>query len=166
MSKVLYLVRHADTEKPSGGPHDFTRVLTAEGLIDAARMGRRLAEKGVKADAIVSSPSERTRTTAQFFAEQVGFDVERVQYFDSLYEGSPRQYLSIINELPETVESALLVGHNPTITYLAEHLCHEELGNLPTSAVVAISFEDLEWQAVSGRTGKLVFFDSPDKLEP
>lgn len=164
MSKTLYLVRHAETEKPSGGPHDFSRVLTAEGLIDAARMGRRLAEKGVKADAVLSSSSERTRTTAQFFAEQIGFNVERVQYVDSLYEGSPRQYLSVINQLPETVQSALLVGHNPTITYLAEHLCHEELGNLPTSAVVAISFENLEWKTISGRTGKLIFYDSPDGL--
>jgi phosphohistidine phosphatase len=164
MLRILYLVRHAEAEKPSGGPHDFSRELTAEGLIDAARMGRRLAEKNVRADAIVSSSSERTRTTARVLAEQIRFDPDRIEYVDSLYEGSPRQYLQALNALPDTVQAALLVGHNPTITYFAEYLCHEELGNMPTSAVAAISFENLDWNAISGRTGKLLFYDSPDSF--
>ncbi len=161
--KILYLVRHAEAEKPAGGPRDFQRTLSPQGMIDAARMGKLLAKKGVRPDAVVSSPSERTRVTAEVFAEQTGFDADQIQYVDDLYEGSPRAYLAALNALPDAVQSVVLVGHNPSVTYFGEYLTHEQLGNMPTSAVVAIEFPG-GWQDISGRTGKLLFYDSPEKL--
>jgi len=160
---VLYLVRHAEAEKPSGGPHDFRRSLTPSGMIDAARMGKLMARKGTHADAFISSPSERTRITAEVFAEQMGFDESRIQYVETLYEGSPRNYLAALGALPESVRSVVLVGHNPSVSYFAEYLTHEELGNMPTSAVAAIEF-NCPWAEISGRSGKLLFYDSPEKL--
>jgi phosphohistidine phosphatase len=160
---VLYLVRHAEAEKPSGGPHDFKRTLTPHGMIDAARMGKLMARKGAKADAFISSPSERTRVTAEVFAQQMGFDESQIQYVENLYEGSPRNYLAALCTLPESVGSVVFVGHNPSVTYFAEYLTHEELGNMPTSAVAAIEFNGT-WAELSGRSGKLLFYDSPEKL--
>ena len=161
--RVLYLVRHAEAEKPAGGPHDFSRILRPQGMIDSARMGNLLAKKSVKPDAIISSPSERTRLTAEVLAEQIGFNKEKIEYIETLYEGAPRAYLTAINALPDTVQSVMLVGHNPTVTYFAEYLTHEQLGNIPTAAIVAIGFETA-WTDVSGRIGKLIFYDSPEKL--
>ena len=164
MTKTLYLVRHAEAEKPAGGAYDFQRVLTSQGLIDAARMGRLLAGKDVQPAVLISSPAERTTMTAQVLAEQLHIDFHQTVFLEKLYEGAPRHYLSAINELPETASSAMIVGHNPSITYLAEYLCHEILGNMPTAAVVAIEFANLKWAEVSNRTGKMIFYDSPEKL--
>ncbi|MFT4033798.1 MAG: histidine phosphatase family protein [Siphonobacter sp.] len=164
MTKTLYLVRHAEAEQPAGGPHDFQRILTPQGLIDAARMGRLLTNKGVQLDTLVSSPSERTTMTAKVFSEQLNFDFQKVIFNSYLYEGAPRHYLTAINELTEKDSVAMIVGHNPSITYLGEYLCHEQLGTVPPASVVAIEFTNMPWAEVSNRTGKLVFYDSPEKL--
>ncbi len=161
--KILYLVRHAEAEKPSGGPYDFKRTLSPQGMIDAARMGNLLAKKGIRPDALVSSPSERTRLTSEVMAEQTGFDQAEIEYVENLYEGAPRTYLAALNALPPSVDSVMLVGHNPSVTYFAEYLTHEQIGDMPTGAVAAIEFPGT-WAEVSGRTGKLRFFDSPEKL--
>ncbi|MCY7351123.1 MAG: histidine phosphatase family protein [Cytophagaceae bacterium] len=161
--RVLYLVRHAEAEKPAGGPHDFSRLLNPQGMIDSARMGKLLAKKNIKPDALISSPSERTRLTAEVLAGQIGFDKDKIEYAENLYEGAPRLYLAALNALPDAIQSVLLVGHNPAVTYFAEYLTREQLGNMPTSAVAAIGFEGT-WAEVSGRTGKLIFYDSPEKL--
>lgn len=164
MTKYLYLVRHAEAEKPAGGPFDFRRILTAHGMIDSTRMGRFLKNKTQEISLIISSPSERTRMTAYVFAEQIGFDENQIVYNEYLYEGSPRHYLGAINSIAEAHTHAMLVGHNPSITYLAEYLTHEELGNVPTAGIVAIAFENLSWTQISGRTGKILFYDSPEQL--
>ncbi len=164
MTKLLYLVRHAEAEQPAGTSYDFQRSLTPQGLIDAARMGRLLNEKPIQLDVLISSPAERTRMTAQVLAEQLGFNFAKTQFIEDLYEGAPRYYLAAINAIPETVHSAVIVGHNPSITYLSEYLCHEILGTVPPCGVVAIAFEQLNWAEVSSRTGRLIFYDSPEKL--
>ncbi|MDQ1088140.1 histidine phosphatase family protein [Siphonobacter sp. SORGH_AS_1065] len=164
MTKTLYLVRHAEAEQPAGGAYDFQRSLTAQGLIDSTRMGRVMAEKQIVIQTLISSPAERTRMTAQVFAEQLGFTFEKTQFIQDLYEGAPRYYLAAINQITEDIDSAMLVGHNPSITYLSEYLCHEILGTVPTCSIIAISFENLTWAEVSNRTGKLLFYDSPEKL--
>ncbi len=164
MTKTLYLVRHAEAEQPAGGAYDFQRSLTPQGLIDSARMGRLMAEKHLVIQALISSTAERTRMTAQVFAEQLGFNFEKTQFIQDLYEGAPRYYLNAINAIPEEVTEAMIVGHNPSITYLSEYLCHEILGTVPTCSIVAISFENMAWAEISNRTGKLVFYDSPEKL--
>jgi phosphohistidine phosphatase len=164
VTKFLYLFRHAEAEQPAGGAYDYRRTLSPHGMIDAARMGRLLKSKIPLINEIVSSPSERTRMTAFVLAEQMGFDENNIVYDEKLYEGAPRHYLAAINHLAETHDHALLVGHNPSITYLAEYLTHEDLGNVPTAGVVAIAFDNLSWSQVSARTGKLLFYDSPETL--
>jgi phosphohistidine phosphatase len=159
--KTLILVRHAEA---SEGMSDKNRSLTSGGMIDAARMGKHLAPKLAGVQSLIASPAERTVMTSQVLAEQIGFDFDKLQTIDELYEGSPRHYLAVVNGLSESMTTVMIVGHNPTITYLAEYLSHEELGNIPTCGIVGITFEGITWGQVSGRLGKLAFYDSPDKM--
>ncbi|MFN8356866.1 MAG: histidine phosphatase family protein [Spirosomataceae bacterium] len=164
MVHYLYLVRHAEAEQPAGGFNDFYRTLTTQGLIDAARMGRLLKTKIEPVSRLISSPAERALMTSRVFAEQIGFNQETITFIEELYEGSPRNYLNAIHGISEDCQAAMLVGHNPGISYFAEYLTHEVLGNVPTAGVVGIAFEALTWTEVTGRKGKLLFYDSPEKL--
>ena len=164
MTRYLYLVRHAEAESPAGGFNDFYRSLTPHGMIDAARMGRWLKSKVEPLTKLISSPAERTRMTTFVFSEQLGVAEDKIIYNENLYEGGPRHYLNAVNELNDKDTAVMLVGHNPGITYFAEYLTHDEFGNVPTAGVVGIAFENLSWLQVSGRTGKLIFYDSPEKL--
>ncbi len=162
MTKTLYLVRHAQASD-SVSP-DLIRPLVANGMIDAARMGKHLASKMKGIDLILTSHAERTQMTAQVFCEQLGIDNQIVKTDEALYESSPKHYLEALNAVPETLDSVMIVGHNPSISYLAEYLTGEEIGSMPTSAVVGMTIEDLTWASLTKKSGRMTFYDSPDGI--
>lgn len=161
MKKTLYLLRHAEANQTATS--DKYRVLTPQGMIAAARMSKVLADKTTTIDWIVSSDAERTRMTAEVFLEQLHLPDEVMNFNEDLYEGHPRHYLEAVNKLPDNKTSVLLVGHNPSISYLAEYLCKHDFGSVPTCGIVALEFES-PWAEVSKYTGKLLFYESPDML--
>ena len=79
-------------------------------------------------------------------------------HFKEIYEASPRTLLKLVNELSPDQKEVMLVGHNPTFTYLAEYLTKEEIGNMPTCSCVKIKFFN-EWNEVSEGTGDLLWFE-------
>ena len=162
MTKTLYLVRHAKASD-SVSP-DLIRPLVANGMIDAARMGRHLASKMQGIDLILTSHSERTQMTAQVFCEQLGIDNQIVKTDEALYESSPKHYLDALSEVSEAMDSVMIVGHNPSISYLAEFLTGEEIGSMPTCAVIGMTIENLTWSEITKRSGHMNFYDSPDGI--
>ncbi len=164
MPVTLYIVRHAKAEDRATFMADHDRQLTPEGTIAAARMGRYLRGRDIKPDVLVSSTAPRAADTARLMAEQLGNNPATVRLESALFDGGPKAYLSVINALPGEVQSAMIVGHNPDVSYLAEFLTHQSIGSLSKGAVVAITFGALDWDAVSGRTGSLVFQMTPKQL--
>ncbi|MBC7407355.1 MAG: histidine phosphatase family protein [Arcicella sp.] len=162
MTKTLYLVRHAKASD-SVSP-DLIRPLVASGMIDAARMGRHLASKMQGIDLILTSNSERTQMTAQVFCEQLGIDNQRIKVEENLYESSPMHYLTALSEVSDSLNSVMIVGHNPSISHLAEYLTGEEIGSMPTCAVVGMTFHNLTWTEITKKSGKMSFYDSPDGI--
>src|SRR5205085_242499 len=56
---------------------DDLRTLTTQGKQQARELGRRFARKGVKPDAVISSPLLRARETAEGIASALGVDAEQ-----------------------------------------------------------------------------------------
>ena len=164
MPLTLYIVRHAKAEDRSAFMTDYSRELTPDGIIAAARIGRYLRENSIHPDRIVSSPAARTRDTAKVIAEQVEIDPADIQFDEKLYEGGPKAYLAVVNALPDAVQSVMVVGHNPDVSYFAEFLTHQSIGSMSKGEVVAVSFENLSWAEVSGRTGSVAFQIAPKEL--
>jgi phosphohistidine phosphatase len=161
--KILHLVRHSKAEISANNSKDFYRALATNGMIDAARMARNLAETGAKPSIIIASPAERTTRTAEIFADQLKFDSEKVLYDEDLYDGRLQEYLAVINNIRTDSEEALLVGHNPNISYIVEYLSGAEIGDIPTSGIVTIRFNDLEWAEITKKSGTLISFVSPNQ---
>lgn len=165
MSITLYIARHAKAEDRAVFMPDFDRKLTSEGVMAAARMGRFLKGKGILPEAVISSPAPRASETAKVIAEQIGYDLGQIEFNEKLYEGGPKAYLASINALPATVQSAMIVGHNPDVSYLAEFLTHQSIGSMSKGAVVAVTFEDAAWAEIAGRTGNVAFTIAPKQLK-
>jgi phosphohistidine phosphatase len=163
MTKQLLLVRHAQAEAENNVRKDFERELNTTGYADASRMGKHLAGKSIHPDAVFSSPAHRAYTTSQLLTEQLGFDFDAIGFDNDIYETSVRKLMRLINGLNEKLRTVMIVGHNPHLTYLAEFLTHEVIGNLPTCGVVAITFDNLPWEAISDSTGKVAWLDFPEK---
>ncbi|MCU0339500.1 MAG: histidine phosphatase family protein [Spirosomaceae bacterium] len=164
MKRYLYIVRHARAEDGSSFFGDFQRELTSSGIIDAARMGRFLAEKGVKPDLILSSSAPRALKTAQIMAEQLGYDPAQITDTRNLYDGGSRAYLQAVTSTPDTCQTLMIFGHNPDVSFFSEYVTHADIGNMSKAGVVAIEIENLDWSMVSMRTGKFLSYDSPKQL--
>lgn len=164
MNKQLLLIRHAQAEQPNSVQKDFERELNASGIADASRMGRLLAQKRIQPDVVISSPAHRAKATVELIADQLKFEYARILFDQDIYEGTVRKLMQLINGLAEETACVLVFGHNPHLTYLAEYLTRQDIGNLPTCGIVAISFQDKKWSEVSGALGKMEWLEYPDKV--
>ena len=116
---LLVLMRHAKAE--SGGESDALRELAPRGWDDSLEAGRWLADSGITPDAALVSSSRRTASTWTAVAEGGSFDAEATDS-DSLYSAGPETALDLVRETDESVSVLVVVGHNPTIAYLAQLL--------------------------------------------
>jgi phosphohistidine phosphatase len=71
--KTLILVRHAKSSWKNISLDDFDRPLNKRGKKDAQLMGKKLKERQVVPDLILSSPAKRARKTAKAFAKAIAF---------------------------------------------------------------------------------------------
>lgn len=165
MSKTLYLVRHAKTQQESVDGRDFSRELADRGFRDASLVGSFLQDKGCSIDMMISSPAARALATAELLADQLEFDRDRIHTNEELYMASVRTFLQVINQLKDDWDSVMITSHNPAVTYLAEYLCNEDLGNMPTSAIAEIGFETEHWAEVSQNSGNLGIYITPRMLK-
>lgn len=163
MQKTLFLIRHAKSDWSIPGQKDIERVLNSRGISDAPRMGAKMKALGMQPDLIISSPSVRTRMTLELITEQMDYDFEAIQWEEDIYEASVRTLLRIINELPPEKQKVAIVGHNPGLTFIAEYLTGDILGNVPTCGMVEILFDNLKWEEVSQNTGQMKKFIFPKK---
>ncbi len=161
--KRLLLCRHAKSSWKDISLHDIDRPLNKRGKRNAPVMGTLLRERGVVPDIILSSPACRARKTARQLAGKTGYPRKKIVIVDALYGASPDRMLKIIQKLDDSGETALLVGHNPETTMLANILGNLDISNVPTCGIVALDFAVQEWKDVRPQQGTLVFFEYPRK---
>jgi phosphohistidine phosphatase len=165
MQRTLLIVRHAKAEDLGIFGRDHDRDLTSDGIMGAARVGRNLRDRGIRPDLIVSSTANRARDTAKIMAEQLGIAADEIVQDERLFDGGPRAYMAAVNNLPDTAQTVMLVGHNPDVSYFSEYLTHQSVGSMSKGAVVGIALGNLSWAEVSGRTGSISFQISPKGSE-
>ncbi len=162
--KTLYLVRHAKSSWDDPALPDLERPLNKRGWRDSPKMGKKLANKGVSADAIWCSPALRSKETARFLASALRFLLSNIQVHDRLYLCTLDDLLRDIQACPDIVNSLMVVGHNPTITEISNELTKpgaDTIESIPTCGIVALEFVTTSWIKLRENTGKRVFFDYP-----
>jgi phosphohistidine phosphatase len=159
--KFLTIVRHAKSSWKEASLPDFDRPLNKRGKADAPEMGRRLAARGVKPDLVVTSPARRARRTAQVVAKELGLDKDEIVQVGAIYEAGLTTLVSLVSGLDDKADHVMLVGHNPGLTELAEHLSGEMFGNIPTGGVVGLEFDTDSWSNLKRGAGQVLFADFP-----
>ena len=164
MVKQLLIVRHAEAQESQAEQRDFDRDLTPRGYQDAVRVGDFLKQQSWQPELIISSEAVRAKATAQMIAEQIRYTQQRIQTNQDLYDGSPRTFLSVINEQNENLDRIMTVGHNPTVSYLLEYLTGDEVGSLVPAGMALVQLTVEKWAEVSQRTGSLLWNKLPENL--
>jgi phosphohistidine phosphatase len=119
--KYLSVLRHAKAERTEDFATDIERPLTSRGQKDAHYMGEILTEIEPAIDWIVSSPSQRTRDTVAAVVSVLKFK-RGVVWQDAIYEADAETLLAALSQVPDEVEHALIVGHNPGMEELVSGL--------------------------------------------
>jgi phosphohistidine phosphatase len=162
--RLLAVMRHAKAEgfdKP-----DVERELAPRGQRDAEATGQWFGELGVLPDRALVSAAVRTRQTWTGLAEAAGWSVEP-DLSEPLYGAGPESALDLIRETPDEVRALLVIGHNPTMAYLASILDDGEgegstdmAVGFPTCAVAVFEI-DGDWAALDEGECRLVGFHVP-----
>lgn len=153
--KTLLILRHAKTQSdaPAG---DHARELTERGHRNAAAMGVYIHNLTRPPDAIITSDATRALQTAEVVAA-AGNIAAPLTVEPQIYAADLDTLLAVVRRIPDAVNSAMIVGHNPGFEELAEALAgtHDEGIRLPTSGLALLEFDVERWDAVREGTGRL-----------
>ena len=157
--KKLYLVRHAKSSWEDQIQSDHERPLSSRGKKDAPKIGDILKEQNVTPNIIISSDAKRALQTATIIANKLNYSNDMIIKNSSIYEATTQNLLNVINSIDDENNSAMLFGHNPGFTVLANLIADKYIDNMPTCGVAIIDLNVESWKDVNANCGKLVGFE-------
>lgn len=149
MDRTLVVIRHAKSD----WQHDLVddeRPLAPRGRREAPLIGPWVAANAGEVDLVICSTAVRTRETLALS----GLTPGAVTYDARVYAATYQELMSVVDEVPDEVTTAALVGHNPGLSDLVHTLTNEPL-ELKTSAVAVLTWRG-GWPDVWSRRASLV----------
>lgn len=141
----LILIRHAHA-----GPHvepDFNRNLSQRGEAEALQAALVLSYSNHQPGIWLVSTAIRTQETATILASSNAHLILERKDEDKWYEATGKdciQYLQL-----ETCTTIYLIGHNPSISFLASYFLNEQVF-METANIVHLQWETLDsWKEIS-----------------
>ncbi len=125
-------------------------------------MGEMIAKNKMLPDLIISSPAQRALQTATLVKNSSGMDLPLILN-DQIYEASPQTLRVVLTSIPDDVDSAMLVGHNPGIEGFIRFLTGA-VERMPTAALAAIELGVDSWASVGADSGSLIKIWRPKEL--
>lgn len=162
--RTLVVMRHAKAEQVA--PSDHERPLAQRGQREAAAVGAWLGEQDFVPDHALVSDALRTRETWEHTRDGAGESWARCEatYDRGLYAAGIDTALDLLRQVDDEHQRVVVIGHNPTVAYLAQLLDDGEgdreatralaLG-FPTSATAVFSFAGT-WSDLAAGTARLL----------
>ena len=160
MSKKLFIYRHAKSDWDADYNTDHERPLAQRGIKSAAVMGRLLAASGQVPQLVVTSSALRARQTLEHSIQAGSWNCDIVED-DSLYYGGEQAALQLIQSLPDSISSVMLVGHEPKWSTITSTLIGGGDVVFKTAVMARIDFEVESWKRVDAGAGSLRWLIPP-----
>ncbi|GAB3518808.1 SixA phosphatase family protein [Arthrobacter monumenti] len=166
--KKLILLRHSKASMP-GHVTDHERPLSDQGHADAPEAGKWLVEHNAVPDFILCSSALRARQTCTWICQELREKAPTAKLEDGLYDASETRILTLINHVPETVQSLLVITHLPAVQALALRLAADDSEeeaytdvalSYPTGGISVLE-HDLKWAELDDRDCRLTAFAAP-----
>lgn len=162
--KTLLLMRHAKSSWKHAEMPDHERPLNKRGNKDAPLIGSLIKEKELVPQTILCSTAVRAAETSRMVQEKSGFTGEAI-FLDSYYLAEPNAYLEVLQTLPDEIERAMVIGHNPGLEGLLQILSGQ-IVPLSTGAVAHLVLPINHWNELNlDSEGELVETFSPHDLK-
>lgn len=170
MCRELLLLRHAKSAWPDAATDDFERPLKRRGRADAQRVGRWLSAAGLRPQRLLCSPATRTRETALLVATELDIAPADIRWDEHIYEASPDALRACLARHGGHCQRLLLIGHNPGLEQLIEHLAGAAWAPppgatvFPTAALAIFTLGD-SWTALPKGAAASVRVLRPGELD-
>jgi phosphohistidine phosphatase len=122
----VYVLRHGKAERHSETGRDEDRPLADRGRAQAEGLAKLFAAKSppkvvtTRPSLVLASPAVRADATARIIAQVLRLDVK---HDDSLaLDSTLKDHVRLVERLLDEERVALLVGHNPLLSRLVDHL--------------------------------------------
>jgi phosphohistidine phosphatase len=166
--KRLYLLRHAKSAWDDPALRDRDRPLAPRGRKASKRMGRWAKKHRIRPQLVVCSTAVRAEQTLERVLPGLG---EPAVWLEAtLYAAGAETLLARVQTLPDEVDEAMLVGHNPGLMDLLlllaapGELRKRAAVNVPTGALAELEVDIGRWADVSPGKAMLTRFVVPREL--
>jgi len=159
--KTLYLVRHAKSSWGSSDLSDIYRPLLEKGKQRTKLLLDFLLKKNTIIDVIISSSAIRAYETAKIIGNAMRIRTDEIKKESSIYYADEDNLINVFFDLPVGIDSLMIVGHNPTLTYFANQFIEHKIDMMPTSSCVCIDFDVDKWEDISSLNSKLRYYITP-----
>ncbi len=163
--KTIYIVRHAKSSWDFPHCADHERPLIDKGIKRTDRISNWLIQNRVEVEVIISSHAIRAHETAQLIAGVLDFPKDQIRIAPAIYHADAEDLIDQFYDLPNDHSSALLVGHNPTLTNFVNYYLNDKIDWLPTSGLVGIAFDTQKWEELSIAKHEVLFVITPKMLK-
>ena len=161
-SKTLIVLRHAKSSWDTPET-DIRRPLSERGRRDAVAAGEILS--GYELDVVLASTATRVQQT-WVGAQSGGARCDDIRTSESIYHAWTAELLAELRELDETVNGALLIGHQPTLGDLIVTLAKPSplVGRVdakfPTAGLAVLTYRGA-WKSLAAGKATLKRFEIP-----
>jgi phosphohistidine phosphatase len=168
--KHLWLLRHAKSSWDHPGLPDTERPLAPRGRRAAELLAAHLAASDIRPAAVLCSSSLRTRETLAAILPALG-DTLEIHIERELYGAGSAELLERLGRVPNRASSVMLIGHNPSIQYLALKLATTGPAlaalreKFPTGALATVEIEVERWRDVTDGKATATGLVTPRSLE-
>ncbi|MGV8908772.1 MAG: SixA phosphatase family protein [Propionicimonas sp.] len=161
-TKTLIVLRHAKSSWQTTEP-DQRRPLSDRGERDAVAAGEILA--GYTLDVVLASAATRVQLTWAG-AQAGGASCDDVRTSEMIYHAWPNELLAELHELDEDKHTALLIGHQPTLSDLIVGLAKPSplteriAAKFPTCGLAVLTYRGA-WKTLTDGKATLKRFEIP-----
>lgn len=166
--KRLYLLRHAKSDWGEPGLPDHDRPLAPRGRQAAPLVASYMVENDLRPSFVLVSSALRALQTFESFKE-VALEAT-VKIEPAVYGADVDDLMDLIRAVPAEHDSAMLIGHNPTMQDIVLNLASEgaELeaarAKFPTAALAVLEANLDGWAEIGPGTATLTDFVTPKGL--
>ena len=165
----LSLLRHADSDWNYNEIDDMSRKINSAGVKKTKKIidSLKKKEKKIVFEAVLCSPSVRTKETLKLFLNET-LNFPEIVYLDELYYTSGKNIFDIVM-LYAKRKRVLVVSHEPLLSnsieefFFASQNPHyvDAIRNYSTSALFNVSFRCRNWYEIEQSKAKINFYLKP-----
>jgi len=141
--KKIHLIRHAKSSWTDISLADIERPLNQRGIESCRIMAGEILNAGCNFENIFCSVATRAQSTIETISKHLPHKNITWQLEPNLYTFSCGDLLTWCQELDDSLQEIVIVGHNPAMTDLCNQISDGHIDNLPTCGYLQLAYDQV-----------------------